>query len=225
MSEAKATVLKFFDSTKYHGVGARGGALRFHMLANGIRFTEDVIQWEDWAMGDMKLKKEAMQSGESPTGHLPVLFLDGQPLIETNAILRRLAKRHEQYGADEERDYQVDAVVDASEDFRIAWDAFWEMEDSKKEQYKTAPDKRSHFYSVFNRFITQCQGAGCHVVGDSTSIADAVLFGLLWDDNAGFGVDQKLWDANPALFSFYKSYMAQGPIKTWCKAARPDLVV
>jgi hypothetical protein len=28
------------------------------------RFTEDVIKWEDWATGDMKLKKEAKQSGE-----------------------------------------------------------------------------------------------------------------------------------------------------------------
>jgi hypothetical protein len=57
-------------------------------------------------------------AGESLTGHLPVLFLDGKPLIETNAILRRLSKRLQQYGTDEERDYRVDAVVDASEDFR-----------------------------------------------------------------------------------------------------------
>lgn len=59
-----------------------------------------------------------MFAGESLTGHLPVLFLDGKPLIETNAILRRLSKRLQQYGTDEERDYGVDAVVDASEDFR-----------------------------------------------------------------------------------------------------------
>jgi hypothetical protein len=57
--------------------------------------------------------------------------------------------------------------------------------DSKKEQYKNDEDKRSHFYTLFNRFIQLYHGSGCHVVGDTSSFADAVLFGLLWDDNAG----------------------------------------
>lgn len=60
----------------------------------------------------------AFRAGESPTGHLPILYLDGQPLIETFAILRRLAKRFGSYGHDEHRDYQVDMVVDATTNFR-----------------------------------------------------------------------------------------------------------
>lgn len=60
----------------------------------------------------------ACRAGESPTGHLPILYLDGEPLIETFAILRRLAKRFGSYGRDEDRDYQIDMVVDATINFR-----------------------------------------------------------------------------------------------------------
>lgn len=50
---------------------------------------------------------------ETPTGQLPVLHLDGQPLVEHLAIARLLAKRAGWYGRDDRRDYLADSLADA----------------------------------------------------------------------------------------------------------------
>jgi hypothetical protein len=69
------------------------------------------------------LQTPAASAGESPTAHLPLLYLPGsssssQPLLETFAILRRLAKRAGQYGDNEEQDYMADMAADATVEFR-----------------------------------------------------------------------------------------------------------
>jgi hypothetical protein len=56
--------------------------------------------------------------GDCPTGHLPVVLLDGQWLCEHLAILRLLAKRIGQYGKEDIRDYLCDSLADAAAEFR-----------------------------------------------------------------------------------------------------------
>lgn len=51
--------------------------------------------------------------GETPTGQLPVLHLDGQPHVEHLAIARLLAKRAGWHGRDERIDYLADSLADA----------------------------------------------------------------------------------------------------------------
>lgn len=53
-------------------------------------------------------------AGESPTGYLPVLRLDGHNLIEHVSICRLLAKRVGTYGKDDRTDYLADALAEAA---------------------------------------------------------------------------------------------------------------
>lgn len=51
-----------------------------------------------------------------------------------------------------------------------------------KDAYCSAPDKRRHYYHTFNALIERCKGSGPHLIGNSNSFADAVLFALLWGE-------------------------------------------
>uniref|UniRef100_A0A383V3Y5 GST N-terminal domain-containing protein n=1 Tax=Tetradesmus obliquus TaxID=3088 RepID=A0A383V3Y5_TETOB len=217
--------LKYFDLSGFGGLSGRGGSVRFFLLANGIPFTEEVVDWAGWGAG---LKQEAMASGESPTGHLPLVYLPGSsssspPLLETFAILRRLAKRDGQYGSDEERDYAADVAADATVEFRSALlDSAFGGPDAKL-SYTTSPDKRPHFYSVMEALLQRFGSSSSHAVGSSASFADAVVFAVLWDDVAVHGHDEALWGSNPRLAGFFRAYLAQPAVLGWCKGARPDL--
>lgn len=216
-------VLKYFDLSGWNGLCGLGGGIRFFFLTNGITYEDQTVTLDEWKAG---VKQEAMKSGESITGHLPIVKLGGKSYIESVSILRMLARKLGQYGVDLETDYQQDMAADMTTEFRQAWhDAA--MPDSAAEAnkaYLTAADKRKHFYHVFNTLIGQTKGSGPHVLGSSPSFVDALLFAMLWDDVALFKGDEYLWVANPHLEAFFKAYLQQEPVLEWCKKMRPDMV-
>jgi hypothetical protein len=71
--------------------------------------------------------------------------------------------------------------------------------------------------------LQRFNSSGAHAVGSSASFADAVVFGVLWDDVAVHGHSEVLWGANPSLVGFFKAYLAQQPVLGWYKAHRADL--
>ena len=52
------------------------------------------------------------------SGHIPIVYMDGQPLIESFAVLRKFSKQAGEYGKDDERDYLADMMADAVAEFR-----------------------------------------------------------------------------------------------------------
>lgn len=222
MQDSSSTVprLHYFDLSPFGGLAGRGGAVRFLLLTTGTEFVEDVADLSTWSSH----KQAAMDSGQTPTGHLPVLHLDGQPLVEHLSIARLLAKRVGWYGQDEMKDYLADSLADAvSTGFRPAAlkGAFGSAED--KTTYLTSPQQRAHFYQVTENLLVRNEASGAHTVGDSPSFADAVLFTVLWDDVAAHGEDEGLIKECPKLSSFYRAYMQQEAVLKWCQGSRSDL--
>eukprot|EP00878_Enallax_costatus_P018287 GHUV01019245.1.p1 GENE.GHUV01019245.1~~GHUV01019245.1.p1 ORF type:complete len:171 (+),score=45.30 GHUV01019245.1:606-1118(+) len=163
-----------------------------------------------------------MKTGESPTGHIPIVYVDGQPMIESFAVMRNFSKKVGEYGKDDDHDYLVDMVADAVAEFRTALvtSAFGSQAD--KDSYLN--DKRKHFYGVLNALINKCKGSGAHVVSNQPSFADSVAFAVLWDDVASYGKDSSLWEANSKLGPFFEAFLRQEAVAGWCKGVRPDLV-
>eukprot|EP00775_Hariotina_reticulata_P001171 gene1171-1509_t len=219
MSAAAVPKLRYFDLSGFGGLAGRGGVVRFFMLANDFRFEEDAEDFGKWS----DAKADAIQSGDCPTGHLPVVLLDGQWRCEHLAILRLLAKRLGLYGKDDIRDYHCDSLADAAAEFRGAMlkSAFGSPEEKK--DYTTGKFGRGHYYQAMNALLEQAGGNGKHAVGDMATFADAVLFAVLWDDVAVHGEDAALWAAHPKLEKFYRAYMQQEPVLQWCRQYRPDL--
>lgn len=59
------------------------------MLANKIDFEEDLVPLADWKGGE----KARVAAEENPSGHLPVLLIDGKPHAEHISACRYLARR------------------------------------------------------------------------------------------------------------------------------------
>eukprot|EP00879_Flechtneria_rotunda_P001899 GHRR01002071.1.p1 GENE.GHRR01002071.1~~GHRR01002071.1.p1 ORF type:complete len:221 (+),score=58.70 GHRR01002071.1:94-756(+) len=214
-------VLKYFDLSPFGPIGGRGAALRFFLLQNGVQFREETVGYNDWAKG---LKQEAINTKENISGHLPMLRINGENLIESFAIMRMLSKQKGLYGVDAKCDYLVDAAADLGAEWRIAFLEAAFGNDQAKEQYQTSPLKRSHYYKLFNTIITRGKGSGPHLIGDLQSFADCVVFAVLWDDIVSFGESRELLGANPQLAEFFKAYSQQDAVKRWCKEKKPDLV-
>jgi glutathione S-transferase len=211
-------VLRYYNTAQLGGFCGRGGDIRFFLLLQGLQFTDDLVEWEAW---ETHVKADVVKTGASPAGYLPIVILDGVPLTETFAILRRLAKRVHLYGLDEQKDYFSDMVADATYMMREAWHHAVFGSEEDKQTYLT--DKRKKCYGLLNTFIERYKGTGAHVVGDKPAPCDSSVFAYLWDDVTVNGEDSGLWEVNPNLARFYKAYLRQEPILKWCSTARPDL--
>ena len=64
-------------------------ARRFYMLANKVAFTEELVDFAEWEGGEKKRIKEEV----NPTGHLPVLTVDGKNRAEAVATMRYIATK------------------------------------------------------------------------------------------------------------------------------------
>ena len=69
MKVAAPVVFKYLDLP--YGLGGRGGAQRFFLLANQIPFTEDLVSMSEWGSVE---KARVVTSGENPGGTLPILY-------------------------------------------------------------------------------------------------------------------------------------------------------
>eukprot|EP00877_Chromochloris_zofingiensis_P009232 jgi/Chrzof1/4562/Cz14g18120.t1 len=184
--------LKNFDFTPFGGFGSRGGV---------------EVDFDSWASSG---RAEAIKSGENPTGQLPIVFLGDKKLQESLAMIRLFSKQLGQYGHDMEHDYQVDAVGDASVPWRWAW---VHSEDPNDKAY---PEKRAHFYDLFEKLLTSNNASGAHVVGGKPSTADAIVFGQLFDDIVLH--DNAPIQTYPKLKALYEAFIAQPKVLQWCKS-------
>lgn len=208
-------VLKYFDLKAFKGVAGRGGCVRFFFLQSGINFTDDKIVWAEWAS---TLKQKAIESGEAPSGLLPVVRLGDRVLLECHAVMRYLSKKLGSYGQDPERDYQVDQFADASVGFRGSWAGALLEGPAAKEAHV---GKRPALYDLFEGLMVRFGAQGAHAVGASASFADALVFCQLWDDAAFF--DGGLLAQHPRLAAFFAAYKAQPAVAAWCQEMRPDV--
>jgi glutathione S-transferase len=197
------------DLSPFGPLAGRGGAVRFFMLRHGIKYDEKLLAWGDW----MQNHKAKTAEGPNPSGHLPIVTLNGQHLIEHHAILRRFSKQVGEYGTDVDLDYLVDRTASASNEMR---DRLGEglTDPAAKEKYLAA---RTEFYRVFSKYHEMDHGANSHMVGDAPSYADDLMFALLWDDSHIHNTEPL--KAAPRLQQFHDAYLAQPAISAWCSAA------
>lgn len=166
---------------------------------------------ESWS-GPNGLKKQLIASGDNPSGHLPVVFLpSGQILTEHHAILRRFARQLGLYGQDLEHDYHADVLADNTVIWRTKWVASLFAGEAAKAEYED--QVRPHVYNVFETLLTRYDASGVSAVGDKASFVDALVFGLLYDDQEAYGED--VLKSSPRLAAFYQAYVQLAGVKEW----------
>lgn len=92
----------------------------------------------------------------------------------------------------------------------------WAWVHSEDPNDKAYPEKRAHFYDLFEKLLTSNNASGAHVVGGKPSTADAIVFGQLFDDIVLH--DNAPIQTYPKLKALYEAFIAQPKVLQWCKS-------
>ena len=218
MKPTDPIVLKYFNLGR---LGGRGGVQRFFLLANGIPFIDDIVEFSYWGA-----EGKAKSYEDNPCGTLPITYVGAEdnksPLIQHIASSRYLARLHgvtKDMSAYDE--YVQDLVADEYMGFRDAWvQANFNGSDDEKKKFKeeTVPTILTKFDKLYAKFKT----TGDDGVYLSTSAAgnplwgDAAMFGLMRDATiTGFIDMDAVQKSYTNLWSMYESFAKIDAVKEW----------
>ncbi|KAK9818804.1 hypothetical protein WJX74_002063 [Apatococcus lobatus] len=183
----------------YFKVKARAEPLKVALSVRGIAYHVETISNE-----------QAKNLEDYPFGQAPRYKDESVDLVQTNAILRHIGRKHDLYGSSLEQQAHIDVLVEGVQDILLK--TFMAVvikkdEESKSEFWAAHGDPSSkegktggaHF-SYLDAFIKKSQGS--YAVGNTFTIADAALFCFL--DIAQPALADKLSSTYPDLLAYYK---------------------
>jgi glutathione S-transferase len=184
----------------YFPVRGRSMHIRYLLLDNGIDFEVELVTGETWPA----LKPKTL------FGQIPMLKDGDFELVQSNAILRYLARKHGLYGKNNEEAAMIDMINDQQEDMRVAYVRmiYKEYETGKDAYVKALPDALASLEKVLSR---NNDGSG-FLVGDSISFVDYSVFDIL--DNHLVLVPSCL-DKFPKLKAFHGRMAARPKIAAY----------
>lgn len=151
----------------YFGIRGRGMSIRYVMLDNGVDFEEEVVSPDTW--GALKPK--------TTFGQIP-LFKDGDfELVQSNAILRYLARKHGLYGQNDREAALIDMINDQQEDMRVLYYRliYKEYDTGKQAYIEALPNS----LALLERILSKNNDGNGFLVGDKISFVDYTVFDLL----------------------------------------------
>ncbi|XP_005099402.1 glutathione S-transferase P 1 [Aplysia californica] len=177
----------------YFNVRGRGEATRYLFKDNGIDYDE-VNCRENWA----KEWKSQMAFGQTPC-----LKDNDLSLVQSNAILRYLGRKHGLYGSNEEEAAYIDMITEGIEDLRVKYVTmiYKNYENGKEPYVADLPKQLLPFEKLVTKHGDDKSGFS---VGNKRSFVDYALFDLL-DINVVLAPN--CLDDFPALSAFYKAIL------------------
>ncbi|XP_001603942.1 glutathione S-transferase isoform X2 [Nasonia vitripennis] len=192
----------------YFNARGRAEHIRYVLAYAGLDYVDERLPKERWP----ELKKSM------PYGQLPVLEVNGQPIAQSNAIARYLARKHGLAGRDEWEAMLCDVLVDSLGDLKQELLQFQKEDDLfKKEEKKAKFVKETipFFLNKFEQTIGQNDG---YAVGSTTTWADFVFAVALENFEQMFG--PSALESYPALRRLKQRVHAIPAIAEWI-ARRP----
>jgi glutathione S-transferase len=117
MSVIPKLKLSYFDFD-----GGRGEAVRLALTIGKVPFEDDRLSREGFAA----------RVRELPYGALPVLYIDGKPLAQSNAICRYIGKLTDLYPSDPWQAALCDEILDTVEEVTMHIGSTMSMDDQQK---------------------------------------------------------------------------------------------
>ena len=158
----------------------RGEPIRLILAAKGLEFV------------DMPIDFPAMKSDRDafPCGQAPRFQDDTVDMVQSNAIVRHLGRKHDMYGSDLKEQALVDQILDTVESIKIKYLALiYEgqlSDEAKADYYKLRIDEAgtkernggAHF-AYLDCMLKKMSGDGPFVLGSKLTIADILVFDIV----------------------------------------------
>ncbi|KAL1517746.1 hypothetical protein ABEB36_001477 [Hypothenemus hampei] len=161
----------------YFDLPGRAEHIRYIFAYAGIEYEDARIQKDQWP----EIKKS------TPFGKVPVLLIDGQPIAQSNAIARYLARKFGLAGKDEWEALQCDVLVDTLGDLQASvTQAMKEPDPIKREEVRARVTKEElPFY--LTKFEKIVRDNGGYSVGNDITWSDLVFAVLLDQFESTYG--------------------------------------
>eukprot|EP01051_Picozoa_sp_SAG22_P005734 SAG22_NODE_350_length_11853_cov_3.693211_10_plen_180_part_00 len=154
----------------FSGPGGRAEPARLALALAGIPFEDERVNFEDW---------QAKKAG-TPTGALPVLTVDGEPITQSSAILRFVGKITGLYPEDALEALRVDemdAMVEEVAMRTVIATAHLDGEERLAARVAFANDPNSSVHFWYRKINQKLAGSRSgFAVGDSMTICDLRIF-------------------------------------------------
>nr|XP_006822382.1 PREDICTED: glutathione S-transferase A4-like [Saccoglossus kowalevskii] len=163
------------DTKKAHltYVNGRGlsESIRIIMAATGIEFQETFLQ-------NKEQFETLRKAGDLLFMQVPLLEIDGMKLVQTNAIIRYIARKYDMYGKTLEEKTRIDMLNEGARDFLrpfigVGWVTASTEDDLKKIREKILP----RYLPIFENEVSRSTSG--YLVGDNISMVDLTLLECL----------------------------------------------
>uniref|UniRef100_A0A1I7Y067 Glutathione S-transferase n=1 Tax=Steinernema glaseri TaxID=37863 RepID=A0A1I7Y067_9BILA len=200
-------VLTYFD------IRGLAEMARLLLADNGIPFTEKRIKTnEEW----LKIKKQFS------FGQIPCLKDDDVPIVQTGAIIRHLARKHNLYGRDEDDQCYADMFFEGIRDLHDKYVQLMYKDyetEGKKEQFLSTTLPLA--LGQLEKLLVSRQNGEQFVLGDKISFVDYALFEEL---DVMLILDPTTLDAFPSLKAFHKRINQRPSLKAYLDKRAADCV-
>ncbi|PTB66205.1 glutathione S-transferase [Trichoderma citrinoviride] len=202
---------KSIPTLHYLDIGrlGRGEVVRLFLRDAGIEFNDVRHAYNDtWPATSAKLKEQ----GITRTGKVPALLINGLVLNQHIPILRYLARETGRYdGETNHEKFQVDAVADVYNDWRIQWVA---MLKGVTDEYrnKIVPE----YYKVISEYYSANNGP--YLLGGKVTYADFAVYQSIDNDERIGALPAELPEA---VQRFREAFEARPTIAAYIEENRP----
>ncbi|XP_053548316.1 glutathione S-transferase P 1 [Bombina bombina] len=155
----------------YFPLRGRAEPTRLLLADQGVSWTEEEVQLQDWHAGKVELKKTAV------FGQIPRLQDGDFVLYQSNSILRYLGHKYGLSGSSDQEHALIDMVNDGVEDLRQKFYKFI-FQDKGADKEKFLHDLTNHL-AAFERILCKNSNGTKFLVGDKISFADYNLLDVL----------------------------------------------
>ena len=205
-------IFKYLDILPF---GGRGGVTRFFLLSQGLSFDEDLAA--NWAQEKQRL----VETGENPSGSVPILYSNGEAHPQHIAAARYVARVYGLTSGDDYKDYVQDLVSDEYQGFRDQWAAAtFRGDEEAKKVYKdnVVPVQLRKFNALYESFKTHDIFLSVSSKTGHPLWGDAAIYGLLRDHIVSGSMNRDDLVMYPRLMAMFTAYEEIPAIKKWLES-------
>ncbi|KAM3920902.1 glutathione S-transferase P 2-like [Leptodactylus fuscus] len=189
----------------YFPIRGRAEAIRLLLADQGATWTDEEVQMQDWATGD--LKKNAV------FGQIPRIQDGDFELYQSNTILRYLGRKYGISGSNEREVATIDMINDGVEDLRMKYYKFLFVEtDPNQEKYL---GELAVQLGYFEKILSKNSNGTKFLVGDKISYADYNLLDTL---QCNLDLSSTCLSAFPLLTAYVERLLKRPTLSAYLKS-------